>query len=282
MVFLPRPRSPTFSRFCWNLPRKSSHSKRKLLLFSVVGGGGLCYLYTNAVQADADLDSRADKNDTTLRSASYTTLLRSYFVYSVCSWPTIVNYSPFIISAATAIPGLKQVAEVVIRHTFFAQFVGGDTAEKTLQVISQLRSNNIGALLAYSVEVDEDQAGRSKFPKSHISAHGYKANVEETIRSIDVAADFEERFRSQSGKRTWVAIKLVELLPFSVSCPPQPTLYRPHCCLRRILLSSFQTTSGKVHFFPEFQTHPIYNFWHEERPLQVLLRMMLRSSRSLM
>jgi hypothetical protein len=78
------------------------------------------------------------------------------------------------------------------------QFVGGPTAKATLPLLRQLRHDNVGCLFAYSVEDDEDASG---------SGH-YKARVKETLRCIDVAADFEDEMNS-GQRKTWVAIKLV-------------------------------------------------------------------------
>ncbi len=98
------------------------------------------------------------------------------------------------------------------------KFVGGDTAEDVLPLLAELRSQNKGALFAYSVEVDEKEAagiakagaaesgsGSSKLP--------YMRNVDEMMHSIDVAADFEDRLANERGsdfgRKTWVAVKLV-------------------------------------------------------------------------
>lgn len=217
--------SSSFSRFHSTLPKFSNVSRfsRRAFFFSfsVAGGAAYCLsagplsvVHVHADHVDSSSLSKSDRNvHNALSRASFSTLLRSYFVYSVCSFPAIVNYSPVIISAATSIPGLRQIAEAVIRGTFFAQFVGGDTAEGALPVLAQLRRNNIGALLGYSVEVDEDQANSIELTENRASTQGYIANVEETIRSIDVAADFEKQFPSQFSGKTWVAIKLTALLP---------------------------------------------------------------------
>ncbi|KEP51851.1 proline dehydrogenase [Rhizoctonia solani 123E] len=129
-------------------------------------------------------------------------LLRSYFVYSMCSVPTLVDWSPAILDTCASIPGIREVSRAFIRRTFFAQFVGGDTCDDTLSLITDLRKQNKGTLLAYSVEVDEIRGGR---------ADQWKKNVEEMIASVEFAADFED---TQKGPRkTWVAIKLSALIP---------------------------------------------------------------------
>ncbi len=96
----------------------------------------------------------------------------------------------------------------------FTQFVGGDTAPACLPLIRRLRAENKGALLVYSVEVDASEAaGRARYEGELVHKH----IVQEIIRSIDVAADFEDsqaRETLGSGRRTWVAIKLVSFIHY--------------------------------------------------------------------
>jgi len=86
-----------------------------------------------------------------------------------------------------------------------------------------MRAENKGVLFAYSVEVDESKATQQRTntptPYSESSENkqlpAHKRIVDEMIRSIDVAADFEDRYahththRTASDRKTWVAIKLV-------------------------------------------------------------------------
>ena len=77
-----------------------------------------------------------------------------------------------------------------------------------------MRADNKGALFAYSVEVDEDEAsGHANTTKDKEPV--YKRVRNEMHHSIDVAAAFEETqatTASPNGKRTWVAIKFVRPL----------------------------------------------------------------------
>ena len=57
-------------------------------------------------------------------------------------------------------------------------------------------------MLAYSVEVDEAKAGIIGNPL-------HSQMVEEMIRSIDAAADYEDSLSPPGERSTWVAIKLV-------------------------------------------------------------------------
>ncbi|KAI0308759.1 FAD-linked oxidoreductase-like protein [Amylostereum chailletii] len=143
-------------------------------------------------------------------------LLRTYIVYSMCSFPTLVDWSPALLDALTSIPVFKQITEALVRYTFFNHFVGGDTAKKCVPLLERMRAENKGVLFSYSVEVDEaSAAGHGDGTKAHVPVH--KRIVQEMIHSIDVAADFEDAHptaaASPSGRRTWVAIKLTALLP---------------------------------------------------------------------
>lgn len=94
------------------------------------------------------------------------------------------------------------------------QFVGADSAEESLPLLHRLRAENKGLLFAYSVEVEEDTAAARGGPKAavHGPAVPHKLAVEEMIRSIDIAADFEEKIAPggrAEARKTWVAIKMV-------------------------------------------------------------------------
>ena len=93
-----------------------------------------------------------------------------------------------------------------------------------MPLLEQLRRENKGALFAYSVEVDEAQASGKSGHGAVNSARTriqdlpmHKRVVEEMIRCIDVAADFEDQRSCAAedrflGRRTWVALKLVSVL----------------------------------------------------------------------
>ena len=107
---------------------------------------------------------------------------------------------------------MKWITEAFVHITFFDQYVGGDTAQKTVPLLHNLRAANKGALFAFSVEVNDAEA--TAFAKSHAKRKGpplHKHNVDEMIRCIDVAGDFEDGIADTpaGGRRTWVAIKMV-------------------------------------------------------------------------
>lgn len=48
-------------------------------------------------------------------------LIRSYTVYTMCSFPSLVDASPRILSVMSSVPGLRQITEAFVRVTFFDQ-----------------------------------------------------------------------------------------------------------------------------------------------------------------
>ncbi|KAJ7599308.1 FAD-linked oxidoreductase-like protein [Mycena floridula] len=149
--------------------------------------------------------SRDDENKLTVA-------IRAYIVYSMCSFPTLVDMAPRILEICSSIPGLKQISTAIVRVTFFNQFVGGETAPEMLPLLHNMRSENKGVLFAYSVEVNEPE-GKMDGPPPH------KRIVQEIINSIDLAADFEDELRKSQGRighkgrRTWVAVNMTALVP---------------------------------------------------------------------
>ncbi|KAF8319865.1 FAD-linked oxidoreductase-like protein [Cantharellus anzutake] len=142
---------------------------------------------------------------------SFSSLLRSYFVYTLCSITPLVDAGPQIISTLFAIPILKQVSELVIRESFFKQFVGGETLEETSPLIRNLRRRSIGCLLAYSVEYDESVEPIMNSEVQTVTRVN-RHNIDEMAHSIRVAGDLESRSDGYPGGKTWVALKLSALL----------------------------------------------------------------------
>ncbi|KDQ30083.1 hypothetical protein PLEOSDRAFT_1053486 [Pleurotus ostreatus PC15] len=195
------------------MPRLSPRVRRGGSLLTT---GALITLGLGIIYADANTPDDG-KNTPPATTQTVGSLIRSYVVYTMCSVPALVDFSPQLLAFLTGIPGLKQITESVVRVTFFDQFVGGDTAHATLPLLKQLRATNKGALFAYSVEVDEEEAVGSKKSKKDAEPP-HKRIVDEMIRCIDVAADFEDSVRAEGkdiakGRKTWVAVKMTALLP---------------------------------------------------------------------
>ncbi|KAG6327796.1 hypothetical protein ID866_11292 [Astraeus odoratus] len=152
-------------------------------------------------------------------------LVRTYFVYASISAPFLVDHAPVLLDKLLNVPVVGSIIEAIVRRTFFAQYVGGETVQDALPVIHRLRSEDMGAMMVYSVEVDEKEAAGSEesrraSPHPVRDAPGarpfHKRTVEEIIRGIDAAADFEDHLAAKSvdqGRSTCFAVKLSALLP---------------------------------------------------------------------
>jgi hypothetical protein len=90
--------------------------------------------------------------------------------------------------------------------------VGADAAQELVPILIQLQAEGKGGLISYSVEVDAAKAaGKASVPTTSAAAH--KTFIEEYIRSVDVAGDFEDKRGTPfGGRRTWVPLKLVRLV----------------------------------------------------------------------
>lgn len=90
----------------------------------IILGVGTCVATAFALSRP-DLHSDTNENvkveDPNIRNVPLASLLRSYFVFSVCSVPALVDWSPHVISITTSIPGLRQLALALIRRSFFIQ-----------------------------------------------------------------------------------------------------------------------------------------------------------------
>ena len=221
-----------YSRRCYTALEHSSARSLRGLRTSVVGSGALTATLMLGWGYSLYADTPPLSREPAPAPAPLPQLLTSYVVYSMCSIPGLVDASPTLLAFCTSIPGLRQLTEAFVRTTFFAQvrrvsdevdrgidhkkcrtqFVGGDTAHACLPLIRRLRAENKGSLLAYSVEVDENGAADGARPTGEPL---HKHTVQEMIRAIDVAADFEDsqaRETIGSGRRTWVAVKLVRFI----------------------------------------------------------------------
>lgn len=94
------------------------------------------------------------------------------------------------------------------------QFVGGETARETFPILAKLGKQGTGTLLAYSVEVHE-QDGEATHETDQHQIPSHKIHIAEIVRSIDAAAEFEaqNRVNGLPASKTWTAVKLTALLP---------------------------------------------------------------------
>ncbi|KAL5518438.1 PUT1_2 [Sanghuangporus vaninii] len=187
-----------------------------LALTSAVTGSAYLYLH-QPVSLDSSTPTGHDKED----EEPLSTLLRTYIVYSMCSFPWLVDNSPKILDVLMSIPLVKQVTETFVRATFFSQFVGGETAQDMLRVLERMRTENKGAIIHFSAEVDEHASSASVDFSSKKLVN--TEVIKEFTKCIDTAGDFEDSWQAKMGKgetgaelggrKTFVAMKLTALIP---------------------------------------------------------------------
>jgi proline dehydrogenase len=97
---------------------------------SFVVASGLVFVGSIALFASSRSRTHAEERSTVhhdnhvqraTRSIPLSSLIRSYLVYSMCSVPILIDWSPSVLSVLSSIPGVKQVTELFVRHTFFSQ-----------------------------------------------------------------------------------------------------------------------------------------------------------------
>jgi proline dehydrogenase len=96
--------------------------RRRLLVPSLLGAGVAAVGFTLYQRAKERSDENEDANRP-LANVPFSTLLRSYVVYTCCSISLLVDAGPALIDwcSDTSIPGVWPCFEYVIRHTFFKQ-----------------------------------------------------------------------------------------------------------------------------------------------------------------
>ena len=110
--------SPSRSRFL------SARGLVGLGIASGVAVGGTIFVQDAQAGAKELAEIHAQNKAETGReriSSPLSSLIRTYVVYSFCSIPTLVDWSPAILETFFSIPGLQGITEAVVRATFFGQ-----------------------------------------------------------------------------------------------------------------------------------------------------------------
>lgn len=118
----PLSRTPSYRALSTRQASPSRHYSVRLSRVTVTAGGILATtlwlsqsqprLFADAEPVDTEGESKGSK-------PSLSRLIRSYIVYSACSVPQLVDWSPKLLSVCMAIPGVRQITEAVVRVTFF-------------------------------------------------------------------------------------------------------------------------------------------------------------------
>ena len=98
-------------------------------------------------------------NSTYLQRQPTATLLRSLLVFRLCRLPLLVRNARPLLGALHALPAIgPPLARALLRGTFFAQFVGGETEAELAPRVAALAREGVGSILDYAAEADEAPA----------------------------------------------------------------------------------------------------------------------------
>lgn len=197
------------------LPRRS-RSLRPLYLALTLFAGSVLYAKTLPT---------ADPPPS-LAKTPLTSLLRSYAVWTLISFPSLVDASPAILDFTfkTNIPLIRPIGEFVIRNTFFPQFIPGESAQECLPGLQEMRRRNVGHALNYSAEGDTLEVGTTGKGKGKEQVKSaMQMRYEEVERALDVQGEFERQMEEEGWAKgsSAFALKVVSVLvrPCSLQSP---------------------------------------------------------------
>ncbi|KAL3791618.1 hypothetical protein HJC23_012208 [Cyclotella cryptica] len=85
-------------------------------------------------------------------------IVRAIGVFQACRIPLIVNNAERLLNLSFRILG-KRLTNTLMKHTFFKHFCAGENRLEMKPVIDKLQANNIGPILDYAAENEEDEGG---------------------------------------------------------------------------------------------------------------------------
>jgi proline dehydrogenase len=113
-----------------------------------------------------------DNLEVAFKDKSTEELKFSYRIFKLMSNPTLVK---FFSKATVWALKLHLPIEWMVRKTVYRQFCGGETINKSLQVVERLGKSNVKSILDYSVEGEDNE-------------QSFEQTKKELLRIIDVAA----------------------------------------------------------------------------------------------
>src|SRR5690606_5755704 len=112
-----------------------------------------------------------EDTETAFAYKSDAALKKANFIFSLVNHPWISSLATASVKASLS---LRLPVEGLIKKTAFDHFCGGENIEQATRVVDELGKFHVGAILDYSVEGGDDEAG-------------FDATAEETMRTIEQA-----------------------------------------------------------------------------------------------
>ncbi|XP_064619268.1 hydroxyproline dehydrogenase-like [Lineus longissimus] len=118
-----------------------------------------------------------------------TDLVRAISVLRICSSDTFVTNALKLYTTSHKIFG-KRLVDVLTRHTFYKQFVGGEDVEALERTILNLQTAGIGSILAVPMEEDRHEGDSSTTDRTS----WYDQNRDTTFRCVKFAHEFQPEY----------------------------------------------------------------------------------------
>jgi hypothetical protein len=184
------------------------------LTLALLASGGIIYAKSLPISEPSS----------SLAKTPLTTLIRSYAVWTLISFPSLVDASPALLDFTfkTSIPLIPTIGGFVIRNTFFRQFIPGETAEECLPGLQDMRRRNVGHALNYSAEGDTLELGDMGKRKSNgveIQKTAEQRRFEEVERALEVQGEFERQMEQEGWAKgsSAFALKVVSQLSWCLA-----------------------------------------------------------------
>lgn len=149
-----------------------------------------------------ELDLTFNSPREAFRSKKTSELVRALLVYQMCSVNWVVENNDMIMKRMRQIMG-KKFFEMLMKATFYGQFVAGEDQNTIRPAIDRLRSFGVKSILDYSVEEDLSQEEAEKREVSaSISTFGDEKE-EGQLKQYHVEQRFADRRYKVTGARTY-------------------------------------------------------------------------------
>ncbi|KAL0818081.1 hypothetical protein ABMA28_008614 [Loxostege sticticalis] len=149
-----------------------------------------------------ELDLNFNSPKDAFKSKKTSELVRAYVVYQICSINWLVENNAMLMKRLRQVVGNK-LFEVIMKATFYGQFVAGEDQNKIRPTIERLRSFGVKSILDYSVEEDLSQEEAEKREVSaSVSTYGDKQE-EGQLKQYHVEQRFADRRYKVTSARTY-------------------------------------------------------------------------------
>ncbi|XP_028679806.1 proline dehydrogenase 1, mitochondrial [Erpetoichthys calabaricus] len=138
------------------------------------------------------------------RSKTTLELLRSLFVFKLCTFDFVVDRNKELMQLSRAVLG-KRLFERLMKMTFYGQFVAGENQETIKPLIRRNRMFGVGSVLDYSVEEDltQEEAEKKEMESCVSEAEKESPRVDHREKKYKAHRQFGDRRGGVISARTY-------------------------------------------------------------------------------